>query len=547
MGALGSKRREYNISSDVPATKITAAVDKSVVEKVVCQEDEVKDGCMAEFDMGDDGKILLVKQDGVFSAVGAKCTHYGAPLKNGVLIGGKIRCPWHGACFNSKTGDIEDFPGLDSLPCYEVSVDNGNVKVKASKASLKSNKRIKPMTKYSSVNPTTYVVIGGGAAALTCCETLRQEGFSGKVIMITKEKNLPYDRPKLSKSLDSKASALYLRSEDFYKTSDINVMLETTVTSVDTKEKWIACNNGKLKVKYDSLMIATGGQPITMDVPGSDLKNICYLRTPEDGNLIAKEASGKSVIIIGSSFIGMEVASYLIGKAKSVTVIGRSPVPFANVFGKEVGARIRDLFKEKGVEFHFGKDVLKFNGTDGHVTSIELSSGETVDAEVCIVGIGVKPATDFLKDSGITMNSRGHIMVNEMLETNLKGVFAAGDIIEFPLMSYNNVRVNISHWQMALSHGRTAALNMIGKNSVFHSVPFFWCAMFGKSFRYAGYGSGFDEVLIKGDLEKLQFIAYYIKESKVIAICTANRDPEAAKFASCVNLGETILKSQIDS
>lgn len=544
MGALGSKRREYKIGGDTPSA---IEKDKSFVEKVVCKDDELKDGTMTEFDMGEDGKVLLVKENGTYSALGPKCTHYGAPLKNGVLIGGKIRCPWHGACFNSKTGDIEDFPGLDSLPCYEVSVDNGNVKVKASVSALKSNKRIKTMTKYSHVNPNTFVIIGGGAAAQMCCETLRQEGFSGKVIMITQEKNLPYDRPKLSKSLDSKASALYLRSEEFYKSSDISVMTETTVTSVDTKEKWIACNNGKLKVKYNSLMIATGGQPVTLNVPGSDLKNICYLRTPQDGNLIAKESSGKSVIIIGSSFIGMEVASYLIGKAGSITVIGRSSVPFANVFGREVGKKIRDLFKEKGVVFHTGKDVVKFNGIDGCLASIELSSGETLDAEVCVVGIGVRPATDFLKDSGITMNAKGQVIVNEMLETNLKGIYAAGDIIEFPLISYNNVRVNISHWQMALSHGRTAALNMIGKNSEFHSVPFFWCAMLGKSFRYAGYASGFDEVVIKGDLDKLQFIAYYIKESKVIAVCTANRDPEAARFASCVSLGETILKSQIVS
>ncbi|GIY18022.1 apoptosis-inducing factor 3 [Caerostris darwini] len=543
MGALGSKRREYRIGGDVDSKPVADAF----VEKVVCKDEEFQDGNMAEFDLGEDGKILLVKENGTYSALGPKCTHYGAPLKNGVLIGGRIRCPWHGACFNSKTGDIEDFPGLDSLPCYEVTVADGNVKVKAPLSALKSSKRIKPMTKYSHVNPTTYVVIGGGAGGLMCCETLRQEGFSGKVILISRESNPPYDRPKLSKALSSKPSDLYLRNEEFYKSADISLMLETNVTSIDTKERWIACNNGKLKVKYDGLMIATGGQPVKMEVPGSDLKNIFYLRTPEDGNLIAKESAGKPVAIIGSSFIGMEVAAYLIGKASSITVIGRNSVPFTNVFGKEIGARIKAMFEEKGVTFQIGTDVVKFNGTDGSLSGIEFSSGEVIPVEVCVIGIGVKPATDFLKDSGINLNNKGQIIVNEMLETNVKNVFAAGDIIEFPLTSYGNVKANISHWQMALAHGRTAALNMLGKNTVFHTVPFFWSAMCGKNFRYAGYAPNFEEVIIKGDLEKFQFIAYYIKESKVAAVCTSNKDPEAARFASCMSLGETILKSQIES
>ncbi|XP_054724691.1 apoptosis-inducing factor 3-like [Uloborus diversus] len=540
MGARGSKK-EYKIGN----SEQRQDADNQFIEKVVCKDDELQDGCMAEYEMGQEGKILLIKENGIYSALGTKCTHYGAPLKNGVLMDGKIRCHWHGACFNSKTGDIEDFPGLDSLPCYQVSVSNGEVKVKASVEALKNNKRVKPLIKYSHANPATFVVIGGGAAGHVCAETLRQEGFSGKIILVSRENSLPYDRPKLSKVLDAKASDLYMRNEDFYKKTDISVMLNTEVTSVDTVEKWVACNNGKLKVKYDKLMIATGGEPVTLTVPGSDLKNIFYLRTPNDGQMIAKEAAGKSVVILGSSFIGMEVASYMLNKASSINVIGRSSVPFSAIFGKEIGQRIKDIFIEKGVIFHSGDNISKLNGTDGVLESVELSSGTKIPADICIVGIGVRPATEFLKDSGITMNNKGHILVNEMLETNLKGVYAGGDIVEFPLTSYENKRVNICHWQMALVHGRYAALNMIDKNAVLQTVPFFWSTMFGKSFRYAGYGEGFDEIIIKGDIESLQFIAYYCKESKVVAVCTCNKDPEAAKFASCVSLGETLSKSQI--
>ncbi|KFM77320.1 Apoptosis-inducing factor 3, partial [Stegodyphus mimosarum] len=543
MGALGSKR-EYKFQRK---GENLAETDNYFVEKVICRDEEFQDGSMAEFDMGQDGKVLLVKENGTYSALGPKCTHYGAPLKNGVLIGGKVRCPWHGACFDSKTGDIEDFPGLDSLPCYQVTVEDGNVKVKAPLSSLKSSKRVKAMTKSFHANPAIFVIIGGGAAGHMCAETLRQEGFNGKIILISKEKHLPYDRPKLSKALDSKPSDLYLRNEDFYKKADISLMMETEVTSVDPKEKWVACNNGKLMVKYDMLMIATGGQPVTLTIPGSDLQNICYLRTPDDGLHIAKEVPGKSVVILGSSFIGMEVASYMISKASSINVISRNSVPFATVFGKEIGERIKHMFEEKGVIFHSGKNIVKFNGTDGKLNGVELSTGEILSAEVCVVGIGVRPATEFLKESGISINDKGHVIVNEMLETNMKGIFAGGDIVEFPLTCYDNQRVNISHWQMALSHGHTAALNMLGKNKVFHSVPFFWSAMCGRSFRYAGYGANFEEVIIKGDLEKLQFVAYYCIQSKVVAVATINRDPEAARFASCISLGETLLKSQIES
>ncbi|XP_071036886.1 apoptosis-inducing factor 3-like [Parasteatoda tepidariorum] len=541
MGAIGSKKREYKIG-EKSSDSIT---DKKVIETVVCRDDDLEDGKMAEFEINDTNKVLLVKENGIYSAFGTKCPHYGAPLKNGVLINGKIRCPWHGACFNSKTGDIEDFPGLDSLPCYQVSVENGDVKVKAEVSALKNHKRVKEMSKYSHINPSTFVIIGGGAAAQVCTETLRQEGFNGKIILITKEKHLPYDRPKLSKALDTKASDLYLRNADFFKKADVSVMLETEVTSIDTSEKWVACNNGKLKVKYESLMIATGGQPIRMQIPGSDLKNIYYLRTPEDGKSIVKASAGKSVVIIGTSFIGMEVASYLMNKATSIHVIGRSPVPFAKVFGLDICNRIKQLFEEKGVVFHFEKDVVEFAGEDGLLTGIKFSSGECIRADVCVIGIGVKPATDYLKSSGISMNEKGLVMVDEFLKTNIDGIYACGDIVEFPLATYGNVRVNISHWQIAQAHGRVAALNMVGKVTALQSVPFFWCAMFGKNFRYAGYAENYDEVIIDGDVEKLEFVAYFISNSEVVAVCTANRDPEAAKFASRICQGEKILRNEI--
>lgn len=543
MGGVSSKKKEYKVESVSPVCNDS---ENYIIEKVVCGENDLQDGDMQEFDIGQEGKVLLVKENGVISALGTKCTHYGAPLIKGVLSNGQLRCPWHGACFNSVTGDIEDFPGLDSLPCYSVNVEHGQVKVRAPVEMLKSNKRRKELVRSVPTNANTFVVIGGGGAAQTCVETLRQEGFTGKLILITREKHLPYDRPKLSKALDAKAEDLYLRNQDFFKCADITVMLETTATGVDSSEKSIVCNDGK-KIKYDSLMIATGGQPLTLEIPGSDMKNVCLLRTPEDGNYIAANAVGKAVVIIGSSFIGMEVASYLSSKARSINIIARGDVPFSPVFGEKIGLKIKMMFEEKGVIFHSNASVTQFTGNDGVLTGVELSSGDILPADLCVVGIGVKPNTGFLEGSGISMNERGHVIVDEHLMTNIDGVYACGDIVEFPLATFNGRRVNISHWQMAESHGHTAAFNMLGKKKPLHTVPFFWSMMFGKSFRYAGYGVGYDDIVIQGNVDELKFTAYFCVKDDVVAVCTINNDPIAAQFASYLLAGKTLSKDDSKS
>ncbi|PNF40165.1 hypothetical protein B7P43_G09769 [Cryptotermes secundus] len=515
------------------------------VEAIVCQESDIQENEMKSFELGDAGKILLVKQNGKLSAIGSKCTHYGAPLHTGVLGNGRVRCPWHGACFNTVTGDIEDFPGLDSLPCYQVEVqDGGGVKVRAKKAEVKSSKRIKDMVSRDRTVGTTFVVVGGGPAGASCVETLRQEGFRGRIVFVCKEQALPYDRVKTSKALDVKLDSITFRTASFYKEHGIEVLTGTEVIGLNPEAKVLKLSSGN-ELKYDAVFLGTGSDARRPPIPGADLKNIFVVRTIEDSYGISGQLGPeKNIVILGASFVGMEAAASCVEKAKSVTVIGRDTVPFRAVLGEEIGARLMALFKEKNVLFKMQSGVARFlAGPSGDtVSQVELADGSTLPADICVLGIGSSPATKFLDGSGVDMDKSGAIIVNKHLESNIKGVYAGGDNAYAPIL---DTTACIGHWQLAHYHGRIAALNMAGKETEVQTVPFFWTMLFGKGVRFAGYAPKFDEVVIGGSLEELKFVAHYIVGDRVAAVATIGSDPVAAKFAELVSTGKQLLKSDL--
>ncbi|XP_052214021.1 apoptosis-inducing factor 3-like isoform X3 [Dreissena polymorpha] len=535
-GAAGAKQSQ---TSEQPIA--TMATEK--VEAVVCNVNDLKSGEMKEVDVGGVGTALLVREGDIFYAIGPKCSHYGAPLSKGVLCNGRVRCPWHGACFNVKNGDIEEFPGLDSVPSYKVEVTEGKVKVRADKLSLTNVKRQRAMCKASPGNKSV-LIIGGGPASVMCAETLRQEGFQGEITIVTREKYLPYDRIKLSKAMDIKPDAIALRTADYYKNHDISVKLGTEVTHVSTSEKLVKCADGS-SAKYDKLVIATGGQPRVLPTPGVDLENVYSLRTPDDANSIAAAAKGKHVVIIGSSFIGMEVAAYLADKAASLSVVDIVKVPFQLTLGDKVGSVLQKMHEENGVKFHFEAGIKEFIGEAGKLKEAVLTTGVRLPADLAILGVGVVPATSFLKDSGIKMTDRGFVPVDETMATSVADVYAAGDIVEFPLFSAGDRNVNVQHWQMAHAHGRTAALSILGRPTPIRSVPFFWTVMYGKSVRYTGYGPGYDDVIVHGDLEDYKFAAFYTKGNDVVAAASLNFDPLVSQVAEMFQAGKTISKDEI--
>ncbi|XP_038008494.1 apoptosis-inducing factor 3 isoform X10 [Motacilla alba alba] len=467
---------------------------------------------MREVDLGC-GKALLIKESGEFHAVGHKCPHYGAPLVKGVLSRGRVRCPWHGACFSISTGDIEDFPGLDSLPRFQVKIEKEKVYIRASKQALQTQRRTKMMAKCISLSnynlsSTNVLIIGAGAAGLVCAETLRQEGFSDRIVMCTMDRHLPYDRPKLSKSMDSHPEQIALRPKEFFCTYDIEVLTEMQVAAVDVKSKIAVFKDG-FKMEYNKLLIATGNTPKTLSCKGKEMENVFNIRTPEDANRVVKLATSKNVVIVGASFLGMEVAAYLAERAHSVSLVELEHVPFKKFFGERVGRAVMKMFENNRVKFYMQTEVSELREQEGKLKEVVLKSGKVLRADVCVVGVGAVPATGFLKQSGINIDSKGFIVVNKMMQTNIPGVFAAGDAVTFPLALRNNKKVNVPHWQMAHMHGRIAALNMLAHGTEISTVPYLWTALFGKSIRYAGHGEGFDDVVIQGDLDELKFVAFY--------------------------------------
>ncbi|XP_041097183.1 apoptosis inducing factor mitochondria associated 4 isoform X2 [Polyodon spathula] len=512
---------------------------------MVCLESDLKEGEMREVEVGNH-KVLLVRSEGGYSAVGSLCTHYGASLSKGALSGSRVRCPWHGACFNIKTGDIEEYPGLDGLPCHKVKIENSKVFVSINKKDLEKTRRVKEMGCRVAGDSSTVLIIGGGPAALVCAETLRQGSYGGRIIMATKEELPPYDRTKLSKAMNVKADGILLRQLDFYQSCDIEVWLRKEAVSVNTDEKTVTFQDGSVQ-QYDQLLIATGSRPREVACPGADLDNVALLRTPDDSSRIHQAALGKNVVILGTSFIGMEVASYLSDTASSVSVIGNSAVPYQNTLGTEIGRVARKMLEEKNVKFYMQDGVTELRGENGKVKQVVLKSGKILPADVFVTGIGVQPNSAFLEGSSVALGSTGAVIVDKFMQTNVPGVFAAGDVTSFPLSLRKDKMVNIGHWQLAHAHGRIAALNMLKKRVGINSVPFFWTMLMGKSFRYAGYGEGYTEVIMKGKVEEMKFLAFYIKDDVVVAVASLNFDPSVSQVAEIMASGRTISKAQAKS
>nr|XP_033333253.1 apoptosis-inducing factor 3 isoform X2 [Megalopta genalis] len=546
VGSKIPKPRMSDLNSDKKFYICSKPEKYDYIEDVVCKESDIKENEMKLLPLGDAGnKILLVKQKGELHALGTKCTHYGALLHTGALGDGRIRCPWHGACFNIKTGDIEDYPGLDSLPCYKVNVDDtGLVRVKAHRTELGLNRRTKQMYAPDSSNQATVVIVGGGPAGATCAETLRQENFTGHIIVICREHSVPYDRVKVSKSLDFDVEQSVLRPPSFYKDHGIEMKLGVEAIGLNTNENVVELSNHE-KLNYNHLFICTGSKPRMPNTPGINLSNIYVLRDYTDSqSILSKLSPEKHVVILGLGFIGMEAAAYCVSKCESVTVIGKGTVPLQSVFGAAIGNRVRQEFEGKGVKFLFGNNIAQFvaKETDQNcVGTVVLNDGTVLSADIVIIGIGSTLYTDWIKDSSVDMLENGSIKVDKYLKTNVENVYAGGDIAYAPLFGSDDLLAAVGHYPLAHYHGKIAAQNICGLNKPLNAVPFFWTSLFGRSYRYAGYGQP-DKIKIYGSLDKFEFFAYYINNGKVIAMSSVGADPIVSDFANFLYEGKSLTE-----
>lgn len=428
-----------------------------------------------------------------------------------------------------------------------MNVEQGKVRIRAKRSDLQANKRLKDMVKRDPQNDTTYVVIGGGPSGGICVETLRQEGFTGRIVLVCKENGLPYDRIKLSKAMDTPLSKMEYRGVDFYEEYGIDVYKGTEATKIDSNSKMVTLNNGFV-IKYDKVYVATGSKARKPNIPGADLKNVFVVREFADSsqinNLIGAD---KHVVCLGLSFIGLESAAYLVKKVAKVTVIGRDSVPLRHSFGPEIGERIKRLFESEGIEFRLENGIKRCIGSGGVVEAVELNDGTELKCDLCIMGTGSTFYTDFLRDSGIQLNQNGSIDTNLYLQSNLPDIFVGGDIANAPVYSIDNKLATIGHYPLAQYHGHIAGKNMAGKSTELKVVPYFWTVLFGKSFRYSGYGEPHETQII-GSLDDLKFVAiYYDKEGEVCGMASCQRDPIVSQFAELRTQGKTLNKASIQA
>ena len=462
--------------------------------------------------------VLVTRRGEEIFAVGATCTHYSGPLGEGLLVDGTIRCPWHHACFDLRTGEPLRAPALNPIPCFDVSVGGGVVRVGRRKPEAKPPPSPAAM-------PARIVIVGAGAAGQAAAEMLRREGYSGELTMIGGDRSLPVDRPNLSKDYlagNAPEEWLPLRPTEFYAEQRIALKLGVHVASIDVARKRVVLDDGSAE-SYDRLLLATGAHPAKLDIPGVKLPHVHYLRTLSNSRAIAAAAqTARRAVVIGSSFIGLEVAASLRARKLDVDVAGPDAVPLARVLGPELGGFIRKVHEEHGVRFH-----LWTRPTSIDAQSVTLENGERLPADLVVIGVGVRPAVGLAEQAGLATD-RG-VLVDEYLETSSPGVYAAGDIARWP-DPHSGERIRVEHWVVAERLGQTAARNMLGRREKFAAVPFFWTAQYDVGINYVGHAEKWDRVEIDGNVDERNASVRFIGGGKTLALATIYRDRESLEF-----------------
>ncbi|MFP4176205.1 MAG: FAD-dependent oxidoreductase, partial [Candidatus Brocadiia bacterium] len=485
--------------------------------------DDIPEGHPTSVKLGK--KLILISRtaDGQIRACSGKCTHYGAPLHKGCQHDATITCPWHTARFDLTDGRMVSPPALSDLKSYPVKIDNGKVylgeasKPEPAKATIGQDR--------------TFLIVGAGAAGNTAAETLRREGFAGRILMVTAESDRPYDRPSLSKgylSGEAPDKWIPLHGPDFYENWDIELLTEHKAIDLDT-DRQVVSFEGEKDIGYDKLLCATGGVPRKMDIDGADAQNVFYLRTYQDArNIVRATENAERIAIIGAGFIGMEAAAALQEGGKEVHVIAPESIPLVPVFGEEIGKWLQGIHEQHGVQFHLRNTVESIRDNSGR-KGLVLSTGKEITADAVLIAIGISPATDWLAGSGIAED--GVVPVNGHLESKVPDVYAAGDIARVPSPQVGN-KYRVEHWAVAERQGQCAARNMVGKTEQYDEVPFFWTMQFETSVKFAGFPEDYDQVTYRGRVADGEFVAAYHTGDQLVGVSGLGRTDE---ILACIN------------
>jgi apoptosis-inducing factor 3 len=474
------------------------------------------DGQMLAGHVGDEA-VLLARRGKEYFAIGADCTHYHGPLAEGLMVGDTVRCPWHHACFSLRTGEAVSAPALSPVACFATEVRENKVIV-IGKATPKES--APPAT--AEAPPQRIVIVGGGAAGFAAAEMLRRRHYQGSIVMLSDDSAAPVDRPNLSKDYLAGSAPeewVPLRDDSFYTEQAIDLRLKTSVAGLDTQARELELGDGS-KLAYDRLLLATGAEPVRLSIPGIDLPHVHTLRTLADCRAIIEQASkAQRAVVMGASFIGLEVAASLRARGIEVHVVAPEARPMERVLGPELGDFIRRLHEEHGVVFHLPDTA---SAIDEH--QVTLASGGSIPADLVVAGVGVRPRLTLAEKAGLAID-RG-VTVDAWLQTSAPGVFAAGDIARWP-DPHTGEAIRVEHWVVAQRQGQTAALNMLGDRQKFDAVPFFWSQHYDVPINYVGHAEKWDEIEVEGDIAGRDCTLRYKRQGRVLAVATIYRDVES--------------------
>ena len=476
---------------------------------------ELPDGGKLVGHVGQEAVLLVRRGPDVF-AVGAHCTHYSGPLAEGLIVDDTVRCPWHHACFDLRTGEALRAPALSPVDTWLVDERDGKIVVREKRAQPKTKSRAKPD------GPNRIVIVGGGAAGFAAAEMLRREKYEGGVVMLSSDDAPPVDRPNLSKDYLAGSAPeewLPLRDSSFYSDNAIDLRLNTTVATIDVGSHQVALASGDT-IPFDRLLLATGAEPVQPSIPGAKASDVLVLRSLKDCRAIIERAkTARRAVVLGASFIGLEVAAALRARNVEVHVVAPEEHPMAKILGPDFGRLVQAIHEQHGVVPHLGETARGLEGK-----RMTLSGGSVLEVDLIVAGLGVRPRLSLAEAAGLKMD-RG-ILVDAFLETSAPGIFAAGDIARWS-DRLTGQAIRVEHWVVAERQGQTAALNMLGRREQFDAVPFFWSQHYDVPINYVGHAETWDDLVVEGDIANKDGLVRMKRAGRTLAVASIFRDLES--------------------